>query len=147
MRVCRRCHVVIGLAVTPSRHDNAIGSDLGSKMVHPATHRLIGNHDSAFRQQILDVAEAQGEPDIKPDRLLDNLGRETVAAKADLGHHQWLRLKSRNGKPTDNVTTPAAQMMRAAARLHRNNAAPKTRRETLKRTPSHPAPQNYPAWL
>ena len=38
-----------------------------------------------------------------------------------------------------------AQMVRAAARLHRNHAAPKTLRETLKRTPSHPAPQNYSA--
>ena len=36
-----------------------IGRDLGSKMVHPAAHRLIGNHDSAFRQQILNVTEAQ----------------------------------------------------------------------------------------
>ena len=36
-----------------------IRRDLGFKMVHPAAHRLIGNHDSAFRQQILDVAEAQ----------------------------------------------------------------------------------------
>ena len=88
-----------------------VSRDHGSKMVHPATHRLIGNHDSAFRQQILDVAEAQGEPDIKPDRLLDNLGRETVAAKADLGHHQWLRLKSRNGKPTDNVTMPSSTLI------------------------------------
>jgi hypothetical protein len=70
-----------------------IGCDLGSKMVHPAAHRLIGNHDSAFRQQILNVTEAQGEPDIKPDRLLENLGREAVAAIADLGHHRWLRLK------------------------------------------------------
>jgi hypothetical protein len=26
-----------------------IRRDLGSKMVHPAAHRLIGNHDSAFR--------------------------------------------------------------------------------------------------
>jgi hypothetical protein len=83
-----------------------IGRDLGSKMVHPAAHRLIGNHDSAFHQQILNVAEAKGEPDIKPDRLLDNLGREAVAAIADLGHHRWLRLKPRNGKPTDNVTRP-----------------------------------------
>jgi len=39
----------------------------------------------------------------------------------------------------------AAQMMRTAARLHRNNAVPNTLSETLKRTPSHPPPQNYPA--
>src|SRR5208283_4454603 len=79
-----------------------IGRDLGSKMVHPAAYRLIGHHDSAFRWQILDVAEAQGEPNIKPDRLLDDFGREAVAAIADLGHHRWLRLKSLNGKPTNN---------------------------------------------
>ena len=45
-----------------------IGRDHGSKMVHPAAHRLIGNQDPTLSQQILDVAEAQGEPDIKPDR-------------------------------------------------------------------------------
>ena len=60
------------------------GRDLRSKMVHPAAHRLIGNNDFAFRLQVLNVTEAQGEPDIKPDRLLDNDGREAVAAIADL---------------------------------------------------------------
>jgi hypothetical protein len=83
-----------------------IGSDLGSKMVHPAAHRLIGNQDATLSQQILDVAEAQGEPDIKPDRVLDDFGREAVAAIADLGHHRWLRLKSLNGKPAGDVTMP-----------------------------------------
>src|SRR5882724_1224065 len=88
-----------------------ISRDLGSKMVHPAAHSFIGNHDSAFRQQILNVTAAQGEPDIKPDRLLDNLGREAVAAIVDLCHHRWLRLKSRNGKPTDNVTKPVVMLL------------------------------------
>ena len=83
-----------------------IGRDHGSKMVHPAAHRLIGNQDPTLSQQILDVAEAQGEPDIKPDRLLDNLGREAVAAIADLGHHRWLRLKVTDGKPNGDVTMP-----------------------------------------
>src|SRR5208282_5373243 len=84
-----------------------ISSDLGSKMVHPAAHGLIGDQDPALSQQILDIAEARGEPDIKPDRLLDDFGREAVAAIADFGHHRWLRLKSLNGKPTDNVTRRA----------------------------------------
>src|ERR1019366_9303993 len=75
-------------------------------MVHPAAHGLIGDYDPTLGQKILDVAEAQGEPDIKPDRLLDNLGRKAVAAIADLGHHGWLSLKSLSGKPTDNVTRP-----------------------------------------
>src|SRR3982074_2503 len=41
-----------------------IGRDLGSKMVHPAAHRLIGHQDPTLSQQILDIAE----PDINPDR-------------------------------------------------------------------------------
>ena len=52
---------------------------------------LSGNvteSDSAFQQQILNVTEAQGEPEIEPNRQLDNLGREAAAAIGDLGHHQ-----------------------------------------------------------
>jgi hypothetical protein len=49
-------------------------------MVHPAPHALIGHQDPALGKQIFDVAETQGEPDIKPDRLLDNFVREAVAA-------------------------------------------------------------------
>ncbi len=53
-------------------------------MIHPAAHDLIGHRDPALSQQILDLTEAQGEPDIKPDRLLNDFGREAVAAIADL---------------------------------------------------------------
>ena len=63
-----------------------IGRDLGSKMFHPAAHGFIRHQDPALSQQILDFAEAQGEPDIKPDRQLDDLGSEAVATTADLGH-------------------------------------------------------------
>src|SRR3984893_12713501 len=77
------------------------------EVVHPAPDGLIGDHDPAFRQQIFDVAEAQREPNIKPDRLLDDFGREAVAAIADLGHHRWLRLKVTDGKPAGDVTMPA----------------------------------------
>jgi hypothetical protein len=34
-------------------------------------------------QQIFDVAKAQGEPDIEPDRLLDDFGREPAPLVAD----------------------------------------------------------------
>jgi hypothetical protein len=56
-------------------------------MVHPAAHRLVGDRDPALGQQVLDIAQAQGETGIKPDGLLDDHGRETIAAVADLGHH------------------------------------------------------------
>ena len=81
-----------------------VSRDHGSKMVHPAAHALIGHQDLALGKQILDVAETQGEPDIKPDRLLDDFGREAVAVIADLSHHQWLRLKITDGKPNGDVT-------------------------------------------
>ena len=39
-------------------------------------------------------------------RLLDDFGREALAAIADLGHHRWLRLKPMNGKRPRDVTMP-----------------------------------------
>jgi hypothetical protein len=47
-----------------------IGCNRGAKMVHPATHRFIRNRDPAFGQQVLDIAEVQGEAGRKPDGLL-----------------------------------------------------------------------------
>jgi hypothetical protein len=36
-----------------------------------------------FDQEFLDIAVAQGEAEIKPDRVLDDLGREAMAAVAE----------------------------------------------------------------
>jgi hypothetical protein len=58
------------------------------EMVYPAPNGLVGDHDPAFRQQIFDVAEAQREPEIEPDRVLDDFGRKAIAAIAKLGHHK-----------------------------------------------------------
>src|ERR1019366_7693827 len=81
-------------------------------MVHPAAHGLIGHQDPTLSQQILNITEAQGEPDIKPDRLLDDFGREAVAAIAALGHHRWLRLKVTDGKPNGDVKEPLQAVSR-----------------------------------
>jgi hypothetical protein len=45
-------------------------------------------HDPALGQQIVDVAEAQGEPDLPPDRVLDDLGWKSISELADLGPPQ-----------------------------------------------------------
>ena len=37
---------------------------------------------SAFRQQILDVTQAESEPEVESNCLVDNLGRETIPAVA-----------------------------------------------------------------
>jgi hypothetical protein len=35
-----------------------------SEIIHPAAHGLVGDRDPALSQQILDVAKAEGEPEI-----------------------------------------------------------------------------------
>src|ERR1700730_1730682 len=60
---------------------------------------IIGDHDPAFRQQILDVAEAQREPNIEPDRVLDDFGRKAIAAIADFDHRGWYGYRSVTARP------------------------------------------------
>jgi hypothetical protein len=55
-------------------------------MIHPAAHGLVGDRDPALGQQILDVAKAEGEPEIKPDRVINDIRREPISHVADLPH-------------------------------------------------------------
>ena len=54
---------------------NAFGEELLMQLVEPS-----------LGQQLLDIAVAQGEAEIKPDRVLDDLGREAVAAVTERSH-------------------------------------------------------------
>jgi hypothetical protein len=67
-----------GVGLRPSSAQ--VRCDHRPEMVHPAAHSLVGHQDPTLSQQILDVAKAQGESNMKPDRLLDDFGREAVAA-------------------------------------------------------------------
>src|ERR1700730_4850928 len=69
------------------------------EMLHPAPDSLIGDHDPAFRQQIFDVAEAQREPNIEPDRVLDDFGRKAIAAIADFDHRGWYVYRTVTASP------------------------------------------------
>jgi hypothetical protein len=62
------------------------GRDPRPEMVGPAPDRLVGEDNPAFGKQILDVAEAQREAIIEPDRMLDDFGREAVAGITDFCH-------------------------------------------------------------
>src|SRR5437762_7390823 len=53
--------------------------DHGSEHRHPAPDRFVGDIDAAFGEQLFDVSEAQGEAEIEPDCVLDDLRREAVA--------------------------------------------------------------------
>src|ERR1019366_3442320 len=50
-----------------------------------------------------------------PDRLLDDFGREAVAAIVDFGHHRWLRLKIIDDKPNSDVTMPSGSVVKQVA--------------------------------
>src|SRR5271167_1201503 len=62
-----------------------------SEMVHPAPDGLVGNGDPALRQQVLDVAQAEREPKVQPNRLANDLGRESVSGVADFPHRSWIK--------------------------------------------------------
>src|SRR5262249_55733973 len=60
--------------------------DRGTELQHPAPHRFVGDVEPSRGQQLLDIAVAQGEAEIEPDRVLDNLSWEPVAAVAERSH-------------------------------------------------------------
>src|SRR5271166_234582 len=69
-------------------------------MVHPTPNRLIRHRHSAFRQQIFDVAQAEGEPEVEPYCLVNDLGRETIPAVADFHHPLGYSATGRTASPT-----------------------------------------------
>src|SRR6185437_7167667 len=75
-------------------------------MVHPTPNRLVRHRHSAFRQQIFDVAQAEGEPEVKPYLLLNDLGRETIPAVADLVHSRGATRSLRTPQARLAVTRP-----------------------------------------
>jgi hypothetical protein len=77
-----------------------------SELENPTTHGLVRHVEAALGQQILDVSEAQREAAIEPYGVLDDLGRESVAAIGDRFHRRRLDYCRSMRKPI-NVTAPA----------------------------------------
>ena len=83
----------LGAALTQVRCDHR------PEMIYPASDCFIGDRNPAFRQQIFDIAKAQGEPEIKPDRLLNDLGRISVSVVADFLNRCGYRTAERTATP------------------------------------------------
>jgi hypothetical protein len=49
-----------------------------AELVAPEPHRLVGRFDSPLGEQVFDVAVAEVEAMVEPDRVLDDGGWETV---------------------------------------------------------------------
>src|SRR5271166_922960 len=76
---------------------SSVGRDHRSEMVHATPNRLIRRRHAAFRHQIFDVTQAEGEPEVEPYCLVNDIRRETIPAVADFLHplrgavrHQFL---------------------------------------------------------
>ena len=63
-----------------------VGRDHRSEMAHPTPNRLVGHRHSASRKQILDVTQAEGEPEVEPYRSVNDFGREVVSHVAYFLH-------------------------------------------------------------
>ena len=66
--------------------------DHRSEFQHPTPKGFVRNVEPPFGQQFLDVAIAQREAQIEPDRMVDDHRGKTVAAIGDFSHRAGLPL-------------------------------------------------------
>src|ERR1700722_18361976 len=86
-------------------------------MVPPTPNRLIRHRHSAFREQIFDVTQAEGKPEVEPYCLVNDLGRETIPAVADFLHPLGYSTTGRAATTTrrDNAAGDVSLATHAAA--------------------------------
>jgi hypothetical protein len=82
--------------------------DRGAEFQHPSPHRFIRDVEPSFGRELLDIAIAQGEAEIEPDRVLDDLGREAMAAVAERAHADILSDTPLASDPV-SVTMPGSE--------------------------------------
>lgn len=87
------------MAVRPRPARAQARRDQGAEMVHPTPNGLVEDDDPTFRQQIFHVPEAEGEPKIEPDGLMDDFGREAIPAVADFPHPEEMTTRRKDRKP------------------------------------------------
>jgi hypothetical protein len=69
-----------------------VASVVQSELLTPLPNRLVGDDNSTFRKEVLDVSEAQTESVIQPNRVTYDLGRKPVSVVTTrfAVHHQSL---------------------------------------------------------
>src|ERR1700716_1468594 len=68
-----------------------IASDHRSEFEHPTANALVGDVEPTLAKQLLDIAIAQSEAQVEPNRLLNHGRRKTVPAIGDRKHPRSLR--------------------------------------------------------
>src|SRR5712672_172727 len=68
-----------------------IASDHRSEFEHPTANALVGDVEPTLGKQLLDIAIAQSEAQVEPNRVLNHGRRKTVPAIGDRKHPRSLR--------------------------------------------------------
>ena len=54
-------------------------SNFNSQWDIPLPNRLVGDRHASLREEIFGIAEAEAEPMVEPDRVADDVGRESTS--------------------------------------------------------------------
>src|SRR5215207_2657965 len=86
--------VEVPLGAWPGTKPAEVASESWPEFEDPAPNRLIRHVEPALGQELLHVAVAQGEPEIEPDRVPDDLRWELMTSVGDRLHTPTLPLPS-----------------------------------------------------
>jgi hypothetical protein len=71
--------IQIPVVAEPSLSSLQFPGIVRTELLTPLSNRLIRDDDSTFGEKILDISETHAEAMVGPDRIADNLARETIA--------------------------------------------------------------------
>src|SRR3954469_15625950 len=84
---------------------------------HPTPDRFIGQVKPAFGKQLLDITVAQGKAEIEPNRVLDDRGREAVAAVREGGHRVRIAQSGQPYRRRDNAIVAMTTILQGSQGL------------------------------
>jgi hypothetical protein len=93
--------IQVPVVAQPSLSSLQSPSIVRTELMTPLPDRLIRDDDSSLGQKILDVSKTQAEAMVSPDRIADDLARETIAGVTRLiafHNHQLFRFRARVDK-------------------------------------------------
>src|SRR5437660_2395230 len=80
--------------------------DRRSEFEHPTANALVGDVEPTLGKQILHIAIAQSEPEVQPDRVLDDDRRKAMPAIGDRNHDRTLPPDPPSSQPV-TLTKPS----------------------------------------
>jgi hypothetical protein len=80
-----------------------VGRDQWAELNHPAPDRLAADLDAALGEQLLDVPDAEREPEVELHRISDHVRREPVALERDPLHQSPAPLRAQEPKAGDKL--------------------------------------------